>query len=98
LKLTGKFLIGYKNKDENSKNLVHFLKVLSLHKLELFGDAYYELNFRRNSTLRKPLQLPKDDDVKLVYDEYKLIISSVDVFDVSSSSLIPIRAAVSTYT
>lgn len=67
LKLTSQFLIGYyltKNEDTRSKQVSDFLQVLKLYEQELFGDAYYELNFRRNSTLRKPLQLPNNDDVK----------------------------------
>ena len=49
LKLTAKFLTGYflvKNEDVKSQRVVDFLKVLKLYEDELFGDAYYDINYR----------------------------------------------------
>jgi len=36
-----------------------FLEVLKWYEHDYFNAAYYEINHRRNTTLRKPASLPK---------------------------------------
>ena len=55
--------------DARSQQVVEFLQVLKLYEDEIFGDAYYDLNYRRDISLRKPMNLPKYDDVKMVVEE-----------------------------
>lgn len=77
IKLTGKYIIGHylmKNEDKRADYVVMFLKVLKGFENDLFGDAYYDIANRRNSTLRKPINLPKEDDVKMLLDECNLIM------------------------
>ena len=72
LKATGKILIGYflmQELDARSQQVVEFLQVLKLYEDEIFGDAYYDLNYRRDIRLRKPVNLPKYDDVKMLMEE-----------------------------
>lgn len=40
-----------------------------LFESEIFRDTYYDLNFRKNRNLRKPLDLPKTEDVKMLMDK-----------------------------
>ena len=99
LKLTAKFLIGHflvENSDERSKNVVDFLQVLKLFENELFGDAYYDINYRRNVNLRKPINLPRDDDVNMLLEECVSIMNSIGVFDLNSQSFVTIRSAAAT--
>ena len=99
LKLTGQILIGHflvECDDEWSKRIVEFLKVLKLFENEIFGTAYYDLNYRRNRTLRKPINLPKDDDVRLLIDECKSIMQSIDAYDHPADSFVNIRSATAT--
>ena len=96
LKLTGQILIGHflvQCDDIRSNRIVEFLKVLKLFENEIFGDAYYDLNYRRNRSLRKPINLPKDDDVKLLLGECKDIMLSVDIFDHPANSFVDVRSA-----
>ena len=96
LKLTSKFLIGYflvKNLDERAKKVTDFLQVLKLYEDELFGDAYYDLNYRRNVNLRKPVNLPKEDEISMLMEECKKIMNSIDVYDYPSQSFVDIRSA-----
>ena len=58
-----------KNEDKRADYVVMFLKVLKGFENDLFGDAYYDISNRRNATLRKPINLPKEDDVKMLLDE-----------------------------
>ena len=95
LKATGKLLIGYilmQKLDAKSQQVVEFLQVLELY---IFGDAYYDLNYRRNVILRKPVNLPKDDDIKMLMEECTKIMS-VDVFDYPHDSFVNIRSATAT--
>ena len=99
LKLASQFMIGYylvENQDEKSNTVVQFLRVLKLFEEELFGDAYYDLNYRKNVKDRKPIHLPKDDDVKMLIDECKAIMSSINHFDHPSGCFIDIRSATAT--
>ena len=64
LKHNAKYLIGYflmKNQDDNSKRVTDFLQVLRLVEDEIFGDALYDINYRRNVKQRnlKPCQKMK---------------------------------------
>jgi len=100
LKLSGKFLIGHfliLNQDEKSKKVVQFLEILKMLQEDLFGDAYYDLNYRKNSFSRKPQNLPKEDDVQLLNDECKKIMNSIDCFDIPSESFINVRSATATF-
>ena len=90
LKLNSKFLIGHflvTNSDGRSKRVVDFLQVLKLFEDELFGDAYYDLNFRANVNSRKPINLPKDEDVRIILDECKSIMT-----DITATTLILFNA------
>ena len=58
--------VGYflmKNEDMRSR-VSDFLTVLNLHENEMSVDAYYDL---KNVALRKPIKLPKDDDVRFLW-------------------------------
>ena len=52
-----------KNLDSRAKQVTDFLVVLKLCQDEIFGDGYYNINYRRNANLKKPLSLPNDDDI-----------------------------------
>ena len=60
--------------DARSQQPVEFLQVLKLYQDEIFGDAYYDLNYQRDVNLRKPVNLPKDDDIKMLMEECTRII------------------------
>ena len=99
LKSTSQILIGHfliECQDTRSNRVVEFLKVLKLFENEIFGDAYYDLNYRRNRSLRKPINLPKDDDVRLLIDECKSIMGSIDIFDHPADAFVQIRSATAT--
>ena len=84
LKKTGHMLISHflmECEDLKSNRVTEFLKVLKLFESELFGDAYYDLNYRRSRTLRKPVNLPKNNDVRLLMEECKKIMQSIDKFE-----------------
>ena len=76
--LIGHFLVECE--DLKSNRVTEFIKLLKLFESELFGDAYYDLNYMRNRTLRKPINLPKSDDFRLLMEECKKIMQSVDKF------------------
>ena len=99
LKLTGKFLIGYflvLNEDGRSEQVVQFLKVLKLFEDDLFGDAYYDINYRKNVNLKKPINLPLDEDVNMLNDECINIMNSIDILEYPSESYVSIRSATAT--
>ena len=99
LKRTAKFMIGYflvKNLDVRSQRVVEFLQVLKLFEDEIFGDAYYDISYRRNVNLRKPINLPKDEDVAMLMEECKVIMNSIDAFAYPSDLFTNVRAAVAT--
>ena len=81
--------------DAKSQQVVEFLQVLKLYEDEIFGDAYYDLSYRRNVSLRKPVNLPKDDEIKMLMEECTKIIS-VDVFDYPHGSFVNFRSATAT--
>ena len=69
LKLTAQTLIGdflIECEDERSKRVVDFIQVFKIFENEIFGDAYCDLNYRRNVKLRKPINLLKHDDVQML--------------------------------
>ena len=99
LKKTAHLLVGYflmKKEDIRSQWVPDFLTVLTLYKNEMFGDVYYDLNYRKNVALRKPIKLPKDDNVRLLIDECSLILNSIDPFDYPSQSFLAVRSATAT--
>ena len=57
----GTYLIN--NEDDKASEVDKFLEVFSLHRNILFGDAAYNLNRNRQTNLRRPEQLPAEDDV-----------------------------------
>ena len=100
LKLTSSFLNGHflvKNMDERAKQVTDFLVVLKLCQDEIFGDAYYDINYRRNVNLKKPISLPKDQDVNSLLEECKKIMCSINEFDHPSNSFVNIRSATATF-
>ncbi|XP_065673105.1 uncharacterized protein LOC124805852 isoform X2 [Hydra vulgaris] len=99
LKLTAKFLIGYflvKNDDLKSQRVVDLLKVLKLYEDDLFGDAYYNLNYRKNIDLQKPINLPNEADVQLLIEGCNKIMNSIDDFQHPCESFVTILSATAT--
>ena len=95
LKKTGHMLISHflmECEDLKSNRVTEFLKVLKLFESELFEDAYYDLNYRRNRTLRKPVNLPKNDDVRLLMEECKKIMQSIDKFEHPANAFVNVRS------
>ena len=82
--------------DDKSKRVTDFLQVLKLYQDELFGDAYYDINIRRNVNVRKPKVLPKQDDINLLLDECELIMKSIDNYDFPADNYVSVRSAVAT--
>ncbi|XP_057294029.1 uncharacterized protein LOC130657627 isoform X3 [Hydractinia symbiolongicarpus] len=71
LKDAAEKLIGYylgKNNDVDAEKIKNFLVLLKLRKDEIFADATYDLNMRRNVKTKKPAQLPNEGDVQLIRD------------------------------
>jgi len=101
LKLTANFLMGHflvKCMDDREQQVVQFLKVLKSYENDYFGDAYSNsLQYRRNVNLRKPLNLPKNDDVNLLITECKNIMENIDVFEHPSKSFCIVRSATATF-
>ena len=52
-----------KEKDDDAKDMENFLAVFNLWKDYIFGDATYHLNRSRQIKLRKPTNLPLEEDV-----------------------------------
>ena len=86
-----------KNNDSAAERITNFISVLKLVEDELFGDAFYEINYRKNVKGRKPIELPNEEDVQILIDECEKIMSSTDVFDYSAKSYVPIRSATATF-
>ena len=57
----GSFLV--KNQDEKANEISKFDEVLELNQNFIFGDATYALNKNKQVKLRRPEQLPAEDDV-----------------------------------
>ena len=96
LKLTAKYVTGFylmMNMNNKSKSVVDFLQVLKLFENEIFGDAYYDLNCRRNVNSRKPVNLPNDGDMQLLMKECIEIMKALDEFEFPAESYADIRGA-----
>lgn len=52
--------------DVSKTDVENFMILLNYCKDELFGDATYELNQRRNINSKKPAQLPLENDLELI--------------------------------
>ncbi|XP_057292356.1 uncharacterized protein LOC130616083 [Hydractinia symbiolongicarpus] len=99
LKSTSKFLTGHflvQGSDVRAQRVSDFMQVLKLYENDFFGDAYYDLQYRKNVTLRKPVNLPEEDDVNMLMSESKKIMSSIDVFDHPANFFVDIRSATAT--
>ena len=98
LKLCAKYLIGHflgKNLDVNAKHVTDFLQVLKLFQDDIFGDAFYDINYKRNVESRKPINLPSDSDVQILLDECRLLMN-IDAFEFPTDNYLKIRSAVIT--
>ena len=83
LKSKFEFSLGHflaTNCDDRSKRVVNFLQVLKLFESELFGDAYYDINLRTSVNIRKLINLPRDEEVRIILDECKSIMSDSSLF------------------
>ena len=59
--LKGTFLT--QKKDNEADEIDKFVSILEMLEDYIFGDATYELNKNRNIRLRKPSELPDEEDV-----------------------------------
>ena len=59
----------------------------------MFDVAYYDLTFRKNRSLQKPINLPKTEDVKMLMDERCLILKSIDLYNYPSDSFALVQIA-----
>ncbi|XP_057290065.1 uncharacterized protein LOC130612732 isoform X2 [Hydractinia symbiolongicarpus] len=75
-KCVGHFLA--QDKDDVAKQFSDFLVLLALRKDEVFADATYDLNLRRNVKSKKPAQLPIEQDIKIIREH---IVSTVKRFE-----------------
>ena len=50
-------------KDSDARDMDNFLSVFNLYKDYLFGDAAYQINRSRQIKLRKPINLPLEEDI-----------------------------------
>ena len=51
------------DRDNDANEIDKFLEVFSLNENLIFGDATYTLNNQRHKKLRRPEQLPTEEDV-----------------------------------
>lgn len=96
LKLISKYLIGHflvQNMDKKSQMITDFLRVLNLFEDDIFGDAYYDINYRANIESRKPVNLPSNDDVEMLLKECKSIMNNIDQFELTSEVFLKVRSA-----
>ena len=63
-KLVGNFLAN--DNDSVAEDISNFIKLYNLEKENVFGDASYNLNNRRNKKLKKPANLPIESDITLL--------------------------------
>ena len=57
-----------KGEDDKANEINKFTEVLALNKNITFGDAVYKTNQRRHKKLRRPDNLPRESDVRLLRD------------------------------
>ena len=62
--IQGHYLIN--NKDEKAQEIEKFMHVFRMKRFYLFGDAEYKMVKDRQLKLRKPEELPDEDDVQKV--------------------------------
>ena len=62
----------------------------------MFGDALYDINFKKNVANKKPKTLPNDEDVKMLLDSCKKIMENIDYLDFGNE-YINVRSAAATY-
>ena len=86
-----------KNQDNNSKRATDFLQVLRLVEDEIFGDALYDINHRRNVKQKTPTNLPNNEDVQKLMDGCIEVIKSINVFNAFTEHVVTVRAATATY-
>ena len=84
------------NSDVRSQRVINFLQVLKLFEYELFSDAYYDINYRRNINLRNSMNLPKDGDLRFLIDECNSIMSSLNAFEYPSDAFVSLRSPLAT--
>ena len=93
--LMGHFLMH--NQDKQKDQVVDFLQVLKLVENELFGDAYYDVNYRNNVNKKKAKSLPTEEDIQLLIAECEDVMKTADVMDINSTNFVAVRAATSTF-
>ena len=64
--LHGEYLI--KGKDADALEIDRFLSVLNFHWTSVFGEAEYETAMKRQEVLRKPQNLPNENDIRTLRD------------------------------
>ena len=62
--LKGEYLTA--EKDAEAQEVTNFVTVLELNHDSLFGDAIYAINRAKNMKLRKPQQMPNEEDIMKV--------------------------------
>lgn len=100
LKYNAKYLIGcfpMKNQGNSSKSVNDLLQGLRLVEDEIFGDALYYMNYRRNVKQRKPKKLPNHEDVQKFMDECSEVMKAINVFNAFWEQFVVVRAATATY-
>ena len=55
-------------KDDTADEVRKFLDVLTLNQNTIFGDAEYNINARRQAVLKRPINLPPDEEVSKLRD------------------------------
>ena len=83
-------LIGHcpgKDNDADAEKVKKNLALLKLRKDEIFSDATYDLNMRRNMKSKKPAQLLDEGDIKLIRDYVIKRITELaqDIFSIIDS-------------
>ena len=94
LKTSAKYLNGYfliNNDEVKSKRVIDFMAVFKMVENEMFGDAIYDLNNRRNVKLKKPSYLPKQKDVNRIVEYCKSAIKNLDIFGAPITSYVDTR-------
>ena len=90
-----KYIIEYflTRNDTKCNRVKDFLQVLKLFEDDIIGDAYYDINYRKNVESLKPINLPSNDDVHLLLEECQSIMGNIDTFEEHSEAFIKVRSA-----